>query len=150
MGHDNNSDRNLTTITLTPKIEALTLGGVYKLTYSILNVLGNLFNLQNVCIYLSMDYIDDNELLVTSDNVCSNADLCGILKLLRKASKLRKVVLKGVVSSGNHIPSHHLKKTLAEQQKNNLQLRKCVVIPTYRKCLMDTENLFEIINLHFK
>ena len=112
------------------------------MTYSILNILGDLINLQNVCIYLAIESLVDTEGPVVPDSACWNLDLCGVLELLPKARKLRKVVIKGVVSPGNHIPSAYLKKILAEQQQNNLQLLKYIVIPTYHKRLVDTENLF--------
>ena len=108
---------NTTTVASALKIENLNLHTVYKLNYTMLNILGNLSNLQNARISLVLgDCLDDDELLMTSDDTCLNLDLCSVLKLLHKARNLTVAVFELVISSGNQMPSHLLKKKLVEQQ----------------------------------
>ena len=100
-GRDNNINSSIKTPSTT--IEDLTFNHIYKLTYTMLNALGNLTSLQNLCISLvTLLYYNDDELLSTSERVYLNLDLCGVLELLRNGRKLRRIVFKDVMSFGEH------------------------------------------------
>ena len=148
-GRDNNSNSNLSTETA--KVEELTLFCVNKLTYTMLNILQDLTNLRKLVIVL--DFSASDELLAEgSDNMCMNIDLHGVLGLLRKCKKLKKVVFENVKSSGEYLPSHYIKQKLDEQQ-DNFQLRKYIVKSGYSRRLTKNEMLFrsnlEIVNVRY-
>ena len=113
---DNNMNRKITTSTSTTAIKDLALLCTYKLSYTMLNTLRDLSSLRDLCISLvKKPYLGNNGLLPTSDDTCVNLDLCGVLELLRKGKKLKRITFRGMLSSGNQIPSDYLKEKLVEQ-----------------------------------
>lgn len=83
--------------------------------------------------------------MTRSDSGCLNVDLDGVLELLRKSKKLKKVVFRDVISSGIQLPSDYIKEKLTEQ-RDDFQLRKYIVkkpISPYR--IKKMECYFEVI-----
>ena len=149
-----NVNSGVTTATSRTKIEELVLSHVHELTYTMINKLGELANLQNLDISLSSINVwsDTAKLAMVSDNGFLNINICGVLELLRKGKKLRKVVFRGVISFADEAPSDYLKEKLVLQQRNSFQLRKYIVEPGYPRRLNDKsfESDLEIINIHYK
>ncbi|KAG2218184.1 hypothetical protein INT45_003610 [Circinella minor] len=154
LGFDNNINSNITKVASSTTIKILTLRSVSKLTFTILNILGDFTNLENL--HISLDdsiYRDNNQSLAGSVKTCLNLDLCGVLDLLRKSKKLKNVVFEEVVSF-NYLSSYYLKKKLVEQQQTNLHLRKFIVKPGDRFYSVAKnikyEDSVKIINTHYQ
>ena len=144
---------NINLIISTAKIEKFLffIFGVHKLTYTTLNILRDLTNLEKLDI--SLDFSACNELLAArSDNVCLNIGLRGVLELLRTCKWLKKILFQNVVTYGKHLPSHYIKQKLNDQQ-DNFQLRKYIVKVEYPWRSKENEMLFKsdlvIINKHY-
>ena len=153
VGYNSSMDRNITTATSTTTIENLNLVPVYQMSYTMLDILGDLSSLQNLYISLvTYHYSDNYDFPLPSHSGYLNLDLLGVLELLRKGRKLRKVHFRGVVSYGKLSPSQYLKVKLVEQQQSNIQFRKYVVEPECRCSLSERlfESNLEIINIHYK
>ncbi|KAI7854622.1 hypothetical protein BDC45DRAFT_507692 [Circinella umbellata] len=149
-GFDNNINSNITKVAASTTIKHLTLHCVSKLTFTMLNILGDFTNLENL--HISLDesiYRDNDQSLAGSDKTCLNLDLCGVLDLLRKSKKLKSVLFEEVASF-EYLSSYYLKNILVKQQQINLQLRKYSVEPSeyYFESRISFENL-QIINKHY-
>ncbi|KAI7847303.1 hypothetical protein BDC45DRAFT_526540 [Circinella umbellata] len=151
-----NSINNNVPVVPSTKIENLTLSSVTKLTYDMLYILSDFVNLQTLEIDLSRGQEENGnvspELL---DGGWLNVDLCGIMELLRKCKKLKKVVFQAVRAFGEHLPSYYLEKKLAEEQKDNFYLQKFVVEKDFEFELEfqffneHLKNRIEILNTHY-
>ncbi|KAI7854582.1 hypothetical protein BDC45DRAFT_507609 [Circinella umbellata] len=154
-GCDDNTNSNKTTVaSSSTEIENLTLYDVSKLTYNMLNILCNFNSLQNLSVFFATDCDWDNsESPTPSYTTCMNVDLYGVLDLLRKCRKLKRVVFTRVKSYGEHPPSVYFEEKLVEQQQNNLQLRKYIVNPgryfDSGKNNIKLESTVEIINTRY-
>ncbi|KAG2220797.1 hypothetical protein INT45_012466 [Circinella minor] len=149
-GPANSINNNITAVPST-KIENLTLSQVSKLTYDMLHILSDFVNLQTLEVILSGGYGNDKNVSpVLPDGELLNVNLCGIMELLRKCKKLKRVNFQPMISFGEHLPSYYLEEKLAEEQKDNFQLQKFIVqgpeLPFYDKNL---EVSVEIINIHY-
>ncbi|KAG2220803.1 hypothetical protein INT45_012472 [Circinella minor] len=151
---DNDMNNNITTITSPPKIEKMTLYGVSKLTYNILNILGDFTNLQDFTVLLSGPFPGNRERVVSSDSPLCNVDLSGVWELLRKSKKLKRILFMRMILLGEGIPSIYLTKKLAEQQQDDFQLRKYVVKPGNNQPLfrgkMVIQQIVKIINMDYQ
>ncbi|KAI7848105.1 hypothetical protein BDC45DRAFT_524317 [Circinella umbellata] len=154
LGFDNNFNSNIAKIASSTTIKHLTLHRVSKLTFTMLDILGDFSNLENL--HISLDesiYQDENQSLAVSVKTCLNLDLCGVLDLLRKSKKLKNIVFEGMVSF-EHPSSYYLKKKLVEQQQTNIQLRKFIVKPGNHAYSGENNMKFEdsvkIINIHYQ
>ncbi|KAI7854584.1 hypothetical protein BDC45DRAFT_118901 [Circinella umbellata] len=128
-GCDNNTNSNKATVASSPtKIENLILYDLSKLTYNMLNILNYFPSLQELTVYMAIDVDWDNiESPVRSDSMCLNVDLYGVLELLRRCKTLKRVSFRWPKSCGERLTSAYLHDKLAEQQENDIQLRKYYV-----------------------
>ncbi|KAG2220805.1 hypothetical protein INT45_012474 [Circinella minor] len=154
-GCDNNTNSNKITVASSPtKIEDLILYDLSKLTYNMLNILTFFPNLQKLVVYMAIDDDWDNiESPVSSDSMCLNIDLYGVLELLHRCKTLKRVSFIWPKSCGKRLTSAYLQDKLAEQQQNSSQLRKYIVYDGVfyeaGENDMKVENSVDIINTQY-